>query len=175
VFCSAYLTFSSDILKDQYGHQTAAFAVNGGEEMLTGNPAFGNSGEISFPNANAPKSACAHIYITVQSLSTTTPQDINSMPTIEGIYDVAKELNGIGNISNSFFAETFASSFASALFDHNQMQEVASVPEFNIPSSEFPSSRIASSLRTVAQNMRVSTETAVIFMVFNISVKPFML
>jgi hypothetical protein len=38
-------TYFVDYLKAQYGHQTAAFAVNGGEEMLTGDPYFGNSGK----------------------------------------------------------------------------------------------------------------------------------
>jgi hypothetical protein len=53
--------------------------------------------------------------------------------------------------------ETWSSSFASAMIDHEQMKDVYSVPEFNIPVNEFPlNSRISSSLRTVAQNMRVS-------------------
>lgn len=55
--------------------------------------------------------------------------------------------------------ETWSSSFASAMIDHEQMKDVYSVPEFNIPVNEFPlNSRISSSLRTVAQNMRVSIE-----------------
>ena len=57
----------------------------------------------------------------------------------------------------SVFGETWSSKFASALFDHAQMEEIASIPEFNIPDDEFPISFISSGLKTVAENMRVST------------------
>eukprot|EP00804_Cyclotella_cryptica_P013853 CCRYP_002403-RF/>CCRYP_002403-RF protein AED:0.04 eAED:0.04 QI:361/1/1/1/0.81/0.82/17/505/2306 len=122
-----------DLLKANNGHQTAAYAVNGGEEMLTGSPLYGNS---------------------VQSLSTTVPQSLNRMPTLRNMYDIAKQLNGIGDAENSFFGETWSSKFASALFDHTQAEEVASIPEFNIPDDEFPVSFISSSLKTVAENIR---------------------
>lgn len=40
-------------------------------------------------------------YYSVQTLSTIAPQDLNKMPTLDDIYEVAKELNGVGNDSNS--------------------------------------------------------------------------
>jgi hypothetical protein len=48
IFLIKFLVASSsfvDLLKAHNGHQTAAFAVNGGEEMLTGSPLYGNSGK----------------------------------------------------------------------------------------------------------------------------------
>jgi hypothetical protein len=52
------------------------------------------------------------------------------------------------------FGETWASKFASAFFDHNQMTEVASIPEFSIDSTKFPMSYVSSNLQAVAKNIR---------------------
>lgn len=63
----------------------------------------------------------------------------------------------------SVFGETWSSKFASALFDHAQVEKIASIPEFNIPDDEFPVSFISSSLKAVAENMRVSNYWSFVF------------
>jgi hypothetical protein len=96
-----------DILKAENGYQTAAYALNGGEEMLTGDPSYGNSGKqhhayfVILEALSVPPLMSILYFFSVQSLSTMAPQALNRFPTIENLYDVAKQLNGIGDAGNS--------------------------------------------------------------------------
>lgn len=101
-----------DKLKLQ-GYQTSANACGDGGEMLTGDQQYNNP---------------------VYGVSTKAPQTLNQDPTIENIYEVVKELNGVGEADSNVMSETWSTRVAASLYEHEQMQLIAGMPEFDITS-----------------------------------------
>ena len=98
--------------------------------MLSGDPIFSNP---------------------VFTVSTKDPSALNEKPTINTLIDNVKILNGVGNVDNSVLSEQWSSRVASALFEHEQMIEVASMPEFEV--TDYPllsSNKLTSSFKAVA-------------------------
>lgn len=68
----------------------------------------------------------------VTGVSTKAPSALNQNPTIENIYDHVKVLNGVGKVDGSVMSEIWSSSVAVALAEQEQMELIASMPEFDI-------------------------------------------
>ena len=75
------------------------------------------------------------------------------------ITEVVKQLNGVGELGSSVMSETWSSRVAASLFEHEQMQEIASMPEFDITSygdgDDILSRSLGSSFKAVVEFMKV--------------------
>ena len=120
------------------GLKTSANNVNGGATMLSGDISLGN--QVNTISTKPPD---------------TTTIDLNKHPTVDNLLDHIKELNGKGEIDNSMHAEIWSSRVSSALFEHEQMQILASIPEFDV--SNYPvtsESALTSSFKSIAGYMK---------------------
>ena len=116
----------------QQGHHTAANNVYGEKQMLVGLPEF-----------QSP----------VADVKLGSSLDLNKYPTVSDLFDVARQLNGVGEHGNSFFSEAWAESFSTALFEHKQQMEIA---EAGIEVMDYPynaESSLSKSLNAVANHM----------------------
>ena len=57
---------------------------------------------------------------------------MNQDPTVENIYGVVKELNGLGEPDSSVMSETWSSRVAASLFEQEQMELIANTPGFDV-------------------------------------------
>ena len=87
-------------------------------------------------------------------MSKKPPSDLNQYPTIENLIDVVKELNGVGESGNSLLSEHWSSRVAYALFEHEQMHEIAAIPEFEVIDYPVTSVKLTSSFKAVAGYMK---------------------
>ena len=99
----------------------------------------------------------------VYGVSTSAPQPMNQNPTLVDIYEVVKELNSVGDVDNSVMAETWSKSVSSALFEQEQMQLIAAMPEFNIESygegdDADGGGSLGSSFKAIVEYMKVRYE-----------------
>ena len=93
--------------------------------------------------------------LSCRTVSTKNPTALNKYPTIGNLIDAVKQLNGVGGVGNSVLSEQWSSRVASALFEHEQMIEVASMPEFEV--TDYPllsSNKLTSSFKAVAGYMK---------------------
>ncbi len=117
-----------DMLQKQ-GHHTSANNVYGDKDML-----------IGFPENQNP----------VPEVTLGSPAVLNKYPTVENLFDVAKQLNGVGEVGNSFFSEAWAEAMSTALFEHDQQMAIA---EAGIEVTDYPynsASKLSKSLNAVA-------------------------
>ncbi|KAL7539583.1 hypothetical protein ACHAXR_009408 [Thalassiosira sp. AJA248-18] len=121
-----------DILKQQ-GLHTSANNVDNGMTMLSGDQAFDNP---------------------VYTVSTKSPQVLNKYPTVDNLIEVVKSLNGVGDTGNSLLSEYWSSRVAAALFEHEQMHDIAAVPEFEISDYPETSVQLTSSFKAIAGYMK---------------------
>lgn len=68
----------------------------------------------------------------VVSLKVGTPTELNTFPTTDNVIPRVKELNGVGEHTNGFFGETWSSRISSALFEHEQLLDIASKAEYEV-------------------------------------------
>ena len=87
-------------------------------------------------------------------VSTKSPSILNKYPTIANLIDVVKTLNGVGETGNSLMSEYWSSRVASALFEHEQMHEIAAIPEFEVIDYPVTSVKLTSSFKAVAGYMK---------------------
>ena len=99
-----------DKLKLQ-GYQTSANSRGAGDQMLAGDQKYKNP---------------------IWGVSTSAPSDLNQDPTVLDIYEVVKELNGVGTPTSGVMSETWSSRVAAALFEHEQMKLIATMDEFDV-------------------------------------------
>jgi uncharacterized protein (DUF1800 family)/uncharacterized protein (DUF1501 family) len=99
-----------DRLKLQ-GYQTSANFVGAGHTMVTGDQQYNNP---------------------VIEVSAKNPVPLNNNPTVENIYEVVKELNGVGKVDNSIVSETWSARVATSLFEYEQLREIISMEEFQL-------------------------------------------
>ena len=88
---------------------------------------------------------------------------MNQNPTLVDIYEVVKELNSVGDVDNSVMTETWSKSVASALFEQEQMQLIAAMPEFDIESygegdNADGGGSLGSSFKAIVEYMKVRYE-----------------
>lgn len=94
------------------GYHTSANSISGGGElMLTGDQAYNNP---------------------VFGIGLNPPSPLDKTPTVENLYNTVKEINGIGEAGNSFLSDTWSSRLSTALFEHDQLRELAGMTEFSI-------------------------------------------
>ena len=96
-------------------------------------------------------------WITSESIckvSTKSPQALNWAPTVDGLVDVVKSLNGVGEIGNSQLSEYWSSRVAASLFELEQMQDIAAIPEFEITDYPETSVKLTSSFKAIAGYMK---------------------
>jgi len=123
-----------DKLKLQ-GYQTSANAVEAGSTMLTGDQQYNNP---------------------VNGVSTKAPKTLNQNPTVQNMYEVVKQLNGVGEEDSGVMSEAWSSRVAAALHEHEQMHEIANTPEFNIDSyGADDDSSMSGRFRAVIEFMKV--------------------
>ena len=122
------------------GLKTSANNVNGGATMLSGDISLGNQ---------------VNTISTIPPDTTSSTNALNKYPTVDNLLDHIKELNGKGEIDNSMLTEVWSSRVSSALFEHEQMQIIASIPEFVV--SNYPvtsESALTSSFKSIAGYMK---------------------
>lgn len=117
-----------DKLKLQ-GYQTAANMRGAGGTILQGDQQYKNP---------------------VYGVSTSAPQPLNQDPTINNIYEIVKELNGVGESTSSVMSETWSSRVATSLFEQEQMETISTIPEFDIEAGES----IGSSFKAIIEHMK---------------------
>lgn len=98
------------------GYHTSANNANGGEAALIGDQYYNNP---------------------VNSVSSTTPSQLNKIPSIDNLVDLVKQLNGNGDRDNNYLSETFSERVASAFADHEANIEVASNPQLDLPMGDY--------------------------------------
>jgi len=127
-----------DQLKLQ-GFHTSANSRGAGGGMLTGDPQYQNP---------------------VNGVSTKAPSPLNNKPTagLENLYEIIKELNGVGSPENGVMSETWSSRVATSLFEHETMDLIQSNPDFDITSygDEDSSGSLSSSFKAILEFMKVS-------------------
>jgi hypothetical protein len=114
------------------GHHTSANNLNGEKQMLQGFPEYKNA---------------------VNEVKLSTPKDLNQYPTVTDLFDVAKQLNGVGELGNSFFGEAWADSVSTALFEHEQLMAIAAA---GIEVTDYPlneDSSLSKGLNAIANHM----------------------
>ena len=112
----------------------------------------------------------------IQDVQLGTPKDLNMYPTVGNLFQVAKQLNGVGELGNSFFAETFAGKFlivliavsrfaqtltslfaservSTALFEHEQMMAISEAGYEVLDYPLIADSVISSKLNAVANHI----------------------
>ena len=97
-----------DMLKKN-GFHTSANNAAGGGKMLTGDQQYNNP---------------------VWSVGG-APRQLDNNPTIDGLFEILKTLNGVGDVSNSVMSETWSSRFATSVFENEQLQEISELPGTN--------------------------------------------
>jgi hypothetical protein len=120
-----------DMLQKQ-GHHTSANNVRGDKQMLQGFPEYQNN---------------------IYEVTLSDPKDLNQYPTVTDLFDVAKQLNGVGELGNSFFGEAWADSVSTALFEHEQLLAAAVA---GIEVSDYPlngESSLSKGLNAIANHM----------------------
>ena len=120
-----------NMLKKQ-GHHTSANNLYGEKQMLQGLPEFLSS---------------------VSEVSLSDPTDLNQHPTVTDLFDVARQLNGVGELGNSFLSEAWAESVSTALYEHDQQMAIA---EAGIQVVDYPlngESQLSKNLNAVANHM----------------------
>lgn len=120
-----------DMLQKQ-GHHTSANNLNGEKQMLQGFPEYLN---------------------TIHEVALSAPTDLNQYPTVTDLYDVAKNLNGVGELGNSFFGEAWSESVSAALFEQEQSMAIAAA---GIEVTDYPlngESRLSKGLNAIANHM----------------------
>jgi uncharacterized protein (DUF1501 family) len=121
-----------DMLKKQ-GHHTSANNVIGEKQMLQGFPEYQSA---------------------VYEVSLTNPAELNKYPTVNDLFDVAKQLNGVGEVGNSFLGEAWAESVSTALYEHDQMLAFAAA---GIQVTDYPlngESSLSKGLNAIANQMK---------------------
>lgn len=99
------------------GFQSATNAAGAGGTMLTGDQLYNNP---------------------VRGVTTKNPDSLNQNPTVENIYDIVKELNGVGEHDSNIMSEVWSSRVASGLFEHEEAIEFAQLPQFT--DDDYPGS-----------------------------------
>jgi len=94
------------------GYHTSANTVNGGATALTGDQYYNNP---------------------VHSISATSLSQLNKIPSIDNLVELAKKLNGVGESDNNYLSETFSGRVASAFAEHETNKEISSNPLFDLP------------------------------------------
>ena len=123
-----------DMLKVRGYHTSANSVSGGGETMLTGDQAYNNP---------------------VFGLGIKAPSSLDKTPTVQNAYDVIKQINGIGEVGNSFLSETWSSRLSTALFEHEQLKAIAEETKFNIPGYVVDSREpLTLQLKAVAEFMK---------------------
>lgn len=120
-----------DMLQKQ-GHHTSANNLNGEKQMLQGFAEYQN---------------------TIHEVTLSTPKDLNQYATVSDLFDVAKNLNGVGEVGNSFFSEAWSESVSAALFEHEQSMEMAAA---GIEVTDYPlngESSLSKGLNAIANHM----------------------
>ncbi len=114
------------------GHHTSANNLKGEKTMLQGFP----------QNQN-----------TVHEVSLSNPSDLNQYPTVTDLIDVAKQLNGVGELGNSFFGEAWSESVSTAFFEHEQSMAMAAagIEVTDYPLNEY--SKLSEGLNAIANHM----------------------
>ena len=116
----------------KHGHHTSANNVNGEKQMLQGFPEYQSA---------------------VHEISLSDPTELNKYPTVTDLFDVAKQLNGVGELGNSFIGESWAESVSTALYEHNQMLAIAAA---GIHVTDYPlngESSLSKGLNAIANHM----------------------
>lgn len=115
------------------GLQTSANSIAGkGGTMLSGDAQFNNP---------------------VFTVSTGKLQSLNNKPTIENLLEEVKVLNGVGDEGNSLLGEHWSSRVASSLFEHELMQEIAAIPEFEV--TDYPeTTKLSPGFKAIAGHMK---------------------
>ena len=98
------------------GYHTSANTVTGGDTALTGDQYYNNP---------------------VNTVSASSPSELNRIPSINNLVDLVKELNGNGESDNNYLSETFSGRIASAFAEHEANVEISSNPLFDLPSSDY--------------------------------------
>lgn len=120
-----------DLLKYN-GLQPNANDVNIGMTMLTGDAIFKNP---------------------VYHVSDRAPHVLNEDPTIENLLDIVKQLNGVGEIGNSMLGEYWSSRVAQAFFEHEQMNDINSMPEMELAHYDAVNG-LEKSFKAIARHMK---------------------
>lgn len=124
-----------DMLREKRGYQTSANSISGGGGlMLTGDQAF-----------NSP----------VFGIGLNPLPDLDLTPTVENLYETVKEINGNGEVGNSFFSDTWSSRLSTALFEHEQLKKLGEMDEFESPDYVVdPKEALSLQLRKVLEFMK---------------------
>lgn len=100
---------------------------------------------------------------TANNLSgTVPPKPLNLSPTIDNLYDIVKEINGIGEASNSFGGEVWSSNVVKALHEHEQVLSIQNNDDFDVKdyvvatTAEDPV--LSAQFEAVARHMKVSCD-----------------
>ena len=90
---------------------------------------------------------------TITEVTLSNPKDLNQYPTVTNLFDVAKQLNGVGELGNSFFGEAWADSMSTALFEHEKLMAIAAA---GIEVTDYPlngESNLSKGLNAIANHM----------------------
>ena len=105
----------------------------------------------------------------VYTVSTGVPQALNQDPTVENIYEVVKELNGVGEPTSSVMSETWSDRVASSLWEQEQMEIISTMPEFDISNYGEDENgegggggSLGSSFKAILEHMKVSFEKCMV-------------
>ena len=82
-----------------------------------------------------------------------SPRQLDRNPTIDGMFDVLKALNGEGELANGVMSETWSSSFAKSVFENEQLQSLAAIPGLD-PDNYSSGSGLSSKLNNVIEFMK---------------------
>ena len=120
-----------DMLKKK-GHHTSANNLKGDKQMLQGFPEYQS---------------------TIVEVTLSSPSELNKYATVTDLFDVARQLNGVGEVGNSFFSEAWAESLSAALYDHDQILAAAAA---GIEVTDYPlngESSLSKGLNAIANHM----------------------
>jgi hypothetical protein len=121
-----------DMLKKN-GFHTSANKAGAGGKMLTGDQQYNNP---------------------VWSVGG-TPRQLDHNPTIDGLFEILKTLNGVGDVSNGVMSETWSSSFAASVFENEQLQSMSELPGTN--NENYSGGKgLSSQFKAVAEFMKSS-------------------
>ena len=94
----------------------------------------------------------------VNGISTSAPKVLNQNPTVENIYEIVKELNSVGDVHSNTMSETWSTRVAASLFEKEQMDQIAQMPEFDINNYGDGDSggSLSGSFKSIIEFMKVS-------------------
>ena len=69
----------------------------------------------------------------IYGVSTFSPSDLNEDPTVESLYEIVKELNGVGEATSGIMSETWSSRVAASIRTRTNNDADRCMPEFDIP------------------------------------------